>query len=199
MTQPVSAEDIRSLWQKMPSDTVVITAEEMRAKAHTFQRRVSRRNLGEYIASAFVIVVFSWYATFPEPATPLWPIGNMLIVAATLFVAFKLHRGRAARAPLAGSVDTLIGFHRAELARQRDMLVTVWRWYLLPFLPGLVLLFVAMWIGAPPDRLVKIVSSLVLVILLFVAVAIAIILLNLLAAARLQRMIDDLDRYTEKK
>jgi hypothetical protein len=30
-------------------------------------------------------------------------------------------------------------------------------------------------------------------------VAIGIVLLNLLAAARLQRMIDDLDRYTEKK
>jgi hypothetical protein len=199
MTQPVSAEDIRSLWQKMPSDTVVITVEEMRAKAHTFERRVSRRNLGEYIASALVIVVFSWYATFPEPATPLWPIGNILIVAATLFVAFKLHRGRAARAPSAGSVDTLIGFHRVELARQRDMLLTVWRWYLLPFAPGLVLMFTAMWIGAPAEHRGRITVILILMILLFVAVAIGIVLLNLLAATRLQRMIDDLDRYTEKK
>jgi hypothetical protein len=199
MTQPVSAEDIRSLWQKMPSDTVVITAEEMRAKAHTFERRVGRRNLGEYVASALVIAVFSWYATFPEPATPLWPIGNILIVSATLFVVLMLHRGRAARAPSVGSVDTLIGFHRTELARQRDMLVTVWRWYLLPFAPGLVLMFTAMWIGAPAGNQSRVAITLILVILLFVAVAIGIVLLNLLAAARLQRMIDDLDRYSEKK
>jgi hypothetical protein len=199
MTKVVSAEDIRSLWQKMPSDTVVITPEEMRAKAHVFERRVGRRNLGEYIASAIVIVVFSWYATFPEPATPLWPIGNILIVLATLFVVFMLHRGRAARTPSAGSVDTLVGFHRAELARQRDLLLTVWRWYLLPFAPGLVLMFAAMWIGAPAEHQGRIAGVLIMVILLFAAVAIGIVLLNLLAAARLQRMIEDLDRYTEKK
>ena len=91
------------------------------------------------------------------------------------------------------------GRWRAELARQRDLLLTVWRWYLLPFAPGLVLMFAAMWIGAPAEHQGRIAGVLIMVILLFAAVAIGIVLLNLLAAARLQRMIEDLDRYTEKK
>ena len=31
-------------------------------------------------------------------------------------------------------------FHRSELVRQRDLLRSVWWWYLLPFVPGMLLI-----------------------------------------------------------
>jgi len=198
MTTPVTADNIRSLWQKMPTDTVVITADEMRAKTLKFEHRVRRRNFIEYGATVFVVVIFGWYATWPKPATPLWPIANILVVLGALYVAFSLHRhARAASAPPGASVTGLIDFHRAELARQRNALVTVWRWYVLPFAPGLVLWFVAMWVGTAPGAQPKVAAAMIIAGLFCIAVCAGIILLNFLGAARLQRMIEDLDRYKE--
>lgn len=199
MTQP--ADQLRSLWQSMPTEPVVITPYEMRMRAAFFEGRIRRRNRVEYIACGFVAAVFSWYATF-DLSTILWPIANFMIAAATIYVGISLHRkGKAGATPDSGTVGSLVEFHRQELVRQRDALKTVWRWYLLPFVPGLVLWFIAMWIGQGQDAarpgLFAVVLGLVFV--LCMAVYLVILLLNLLGAARLQRMIDDLDRYKEKK
>lgn len=100
MTTPIPPDDIRSLWQSQPTTELTISAAEMRERANTFQERIRRRNRVEYIACAVVIAAFSWYATWPKPATPLWPIANLLIIAGVLLIAFNLHRyGRAAPVP----------------------------------------------------------------------------------------------------
>ncbi len=195
----VTAEELRALWQDLPTDTVFITAGEMRAKAEAFQRRMRRRNLTEYAACALVILVFGWYATFSEPATPLWPLANGLIILASIFAAFRLHqRGRAEPVPVSATVATLLDFQRAELKRQRDLLVTAWRWYVLPFLPGLVLFFVSLWIGRAPGmsetHLIFVSGVTLLIVLLVIA---GVLIFNLTAAVRLQRRIDDFDRYKE--
>jgi hypothetical protein len=39
-------------------------------------------------------------------------------------------------------VKPAIEFHRMQLERQRALLNSVWRWYLLPFVPGLLVLVV---------------------------------------------------------
>ena len=191
--------DLRSLWQTMPATPVTITAEEMRLRATAFQRKVSRRNYIEYSAAAFVIIVFGWYATWPIPATPLWPIANILCALGVLCGVYNLHRYAAAVAPTADSVPSLIDFHRAELVRQRNALATVWRWYILPVIPGLLLWLIAIWIGSPPERQARLAAPLIAVALICMLVFGLIILLNLLGAARLQRMIDDLERYKEKE
>ena len=194
------AHKLRALWQSMPADTVMISGEEMRRRAGEFEKRIRSRNGREYIASAIVVAIFCWYATF-DLSTILWPIANLTIVVATIYVAWSLHRkARAMASPDVGSVPSLIDFHRQALVRQRDALKTVWRWYVLPFAPGLVLWFVAVWIGqgqhAPRPMLFAIVLTLVALIVILVGAGL--IALNLLGAARLQRMIDDLDRYKEK-
>jgi hypothetical protein len=197
--KPVSPGDLRSLWQTMPTDVVVMSAEEMRERARKFKRRIQRRNMIEYAACAIVVVAFGRYATFTEPATPLWPIANIAIIIGTLVIAFNLHRiARAGAAPQAASVADLIAFHRGELMRQRQALVSVWKWYLLPVAPGLLLWFAAVIVGRPdgPDG-ARWISAMIFAAVLTVAMFIVIILLNLLGAARLQRMIDDLDRYKE--
>jgi hypothetical protein len=194
--KPLLAGQLRSLWQSMPTDPVVITVQDMRKRATLFEGRIRRRNRVEYIACAFVVAVFSWYATF-ESSTILWPIANVLTALAAIFVAFNLHwRGKAAATPDGGTVSSLVDFHCRELVRQRDALRSIGSWYLLPPLPGLVLWFIALWIeNAAKGRPV---FGLALAFLLCLAVFAVIWLLNLLGAARLQRMIEDLDRYKEK-
>jgi hypothetical protein len=201
MTNSVTADSIRYLWQKMPADTVLITADEMRARARKFQARIRIRNFIEYIAAGFVVVVFGWYATWPSKSW-LWIPANVTIVLGTLLVVFNLYRrGRAVATPATASTSALIEFQRAELARQRDALLTTWRWYFLPFVPGFALFTAALWMSGPTREgvsLARFHTGLIGVSALFALIVLVGVLLHLLGAAHLQRRIEDLDRYKEK-
>lgn len=198
MTTRPPPDDIRSLWQSMPVERVAISVDEMRRLAVKFEARIRRRNYIEYAASVFVVVIFGWYATFPEPATPLWPIANLMIIAGILAVVWNLHRkAQAAKPPADASATTLIDFQRAEFVRQRDALKTVWRWYVLPVVPGVVVWFIAVGVGAPVKDPVRLAIALGVTALFVMMVFGGIILMNLLGAAHLQRQIDTLDRYKE--
>jgi hypothetical protein len=197
--KPVSPGDLRSLWRTMPVEIVSVSAEEMRAKAAAFQKRIRRRNLIEYGATVFVVIVLTWYATLPSRTGLLWPFSNGLIIVGMLIIALNLHlRARASALPVEASAQSLIHFQRAELTRQRDALRTVWLWYILPVVPGIILWFIAIGIDVAarhPERAIPAMSGAAIVVVL---VFVIIILLNLLGAARLQRMIDDLDRHKER-
>lgn len=198
--KPVEPGDLQSLWQSMPTAPVTITVEEMRARSLTFEKKIGRRNLVEYTAAGFVVVMFGWYATLPFPATPLWPIANIAIIIGALVVAWNLHRlAGSSETPGEASLVSLIDHHRSGLVKQRDALRSVWRWYLLPFAPGLVMWFVALWIGSPESgEKLTFGLGLGLAALASIAVAGFIIVANLIAAARIQRMIDDLDRFGDQ-
>ena len=200
MTNTPDPGDLRSLWQIMPTSPITLSVEELRAHATKFERKVRRRNLVEYIAAACVVVIFGWYATFREPATPLWPIANLMIVAGVLVVVWNLHRlARASKPPPGADAASLIDFQRAEFVRQRNALKSVWLWYIGPMIPGLIVWFIAAAVGTPnlsPMRAAIGLGGTALVAALVFGV---IILLNLLGAARLQRQIDDLECYKEKK
>jgi hypothetical protein len=81
-----------------------------------------------------------------------------------------------------------ITFYRSELVRQRDLLQSVWRWYLLPFVPGFIVTITGRVLqqGAPWSRLIgtlAVVAGLMWVVWWG----------NQRAAARLQERIDALD------
>jgi len=195
----ITPGDLRSLWQTMPTTPVAITADEMRMRATAFQRQVRQRNLVEYVAAAFVTVIFGWYATFPIPATPLWPAANIMIIAGVVVVVLNLHcLARATTLPDNTTAANLIDFQRRELIRQRDALKSVWLWYIGPMVPGLIVWFIAVGVGmpglAPVRALIGLGGAAVVSLLVFGLI----ILLNLLGASRLQRMIDDIDRYKEQ-
>lgn len=199
MTNDTPDANLQALWQSAPAPTLTLSVEEMRARASSFEKKVRRRNAVEYIASAFVIGAFGWYATWPQPATPLWPIANIAIIIGTLIVVWNIRRiGRAATTPGAAQIETLLAFHRGELVRQRDALRTVWLWYLAPFVPGIALWFAALWIGTPqPLQTAKWAATLGGAALFAALTFGAIALLNFLGAERLQRLIDELDNYRE--
>jgi hypothetical protein len=174
--------DVQRLWRDQPSEEVQMSAQEVRGLAEKFEQTISRRNQREYAASAFVVVWFGVWAWFAESGVTA--LGCWLVVIAALWVVFHLHRrGAARRTDGEQEVLSCLEFHRSELVRQRDLLRSVWWWYLLPFVPGLLLISVGNslegWALLAPG---------------FAAVTfVGIGLLNQRVARQLQRRLDDLD------
>lgn len=177
-------DDARSLWrgqalaplQPLPPQALV-------AQAGKLQRAVSRRNRRELIAAAFVVPVFLFYAWF----FPHWltKLGALLTVAGAGVLAWQLHVRASARPLPAALAGSLLQFHRGELVRQRDALRSVWRWYIAPLVPGMVLFLCGRQIEIGHWHPGPFIGSALLMG--------GVVLLNRYAARGLQRQIDALD------
>lgn len=130
-------DPLRDLWTSDQGEKFTMSVSELTAKSNRFHTRIQWRNITEYIAAALVIGVFGWIAFL----VPVWSIkvGAVLIIAAALYISWTLHRIGGASPPTEPtSGQSLATHHRAALVRQRDALRSVWRWYLLPFVPGML-------------------------------------------------------------
>ena len=142
-------DPIRALWRGQAADGYVMPVDEVRRRAGAFQSRIRTRNMTEYAASIFVLIAFGGITL----TVPDWGLraGAALIMLGTLYVVWKLHM--MARAAGAGEIDaalSLTDFHKSELLRQRAALATVWRWYLMPFVPGMIVFLSA--VSFAPDN-----------------------------------------------
>jgi Flp pilus assembly protein TadB len=179
----------KDLWQSQPASTVALSEQELRRQADQFQRAIRHRNAGEYAAAMLVVPIFAFYLwAFPYF---LMQLGSVMTIVACLFVVLQLRR-RATRQALPSDQGALpcLAFHRAELVRQRDALRSVWRWYVAPFVPGMIVFRWGVETQLPPDMPF---GRGMLVNVGIVLVLAAVVLLNLYAARKLQRQIDRLD------
>jgi len=135
------ANDLQRLWRDQPGGEVQMSVQEIRVRAEKLERRVGRRNLREYAGAAVNILVFGVWAWFAKTAAVA--LGSSLVVFASLWIVYYLHRHGAARRP-AGEPGAMscLEFHRSEIVRQRDLYRSVW-WYGLPLVPGVLLIAVA--------------------------------------------------------
>jgi hypothetical protein len=134
-------DPLQSIWKNQSQEEFTMSLADIHARADNFQVRVRQRNWIEYAAAVLVIGVFVWMALL-IPA-PVVKAGALLIALGAAYVCWRLNEvGRAASKAERDAAQNLTAFHRAELVRQRDALKTVWRWYLAPFVPG-VLVFLA--------------------------------------------------------
>lgn len=130
-------QSLQSLWKNQNQDEFSMSLAHIRARAERFQSRIRWRNWLEYAAGAIVIAAFSFFAVTTSDL--IVRAGAVLIVLGAIYVAWKFATmARAASSDAAAQAASWAEFHRAELVRQRDALRTVWRWYLGPFAPGLV-------------------------------------------------------------
>ncbi|MBB6255121.1 hypothetical protein [Nitrospirillum iridis] len=193
MTAP--PDDLQTLWQTQEPEIPPMTLDDIRKKAAALERLVRRRNLVEHLAAAITIPLFGAYVWF----LPGWMLkaGSALVILGIAYMQWQMRRrATAGRAVTEGAAGIVLDSYRHALTRQRDALTSVWRWYILPYVPGLALMLLGSWSEVQGDGLLLariIIGLAVAVIALILAV---IWLANLLAAARLQQRIDELDRLT---
>lgn len=180
-------ENPQQIWQSQPVEGTKMSVEAIRLRAGKFERKISRRNLRESIASLVVIVCFSYFFV-KTPQIPL-RITWGLFIAGTIWVLVQLHRkGKPKAMPADAGRSNCLEFFRSELERQRDVVKDVWTWYLAPLVPGYIALNVSFAIPHPIGWV-----RWVLLDAFFVGVFVGTWQLNLRAARCLQRSIDDLN------
>lgn len=185
-------DPIQTLWKDQTQEPFTMSLAEIHARADKFQSRIRFRNVTEYAAAGFVVAAFGYVAAL-SPSLVV-KLGAALLILGAFYVVWRLHTlAKAANVPDAARADDLASFHRDELVRQRDALRSVWRWYLGPFVPGMVV-FIAgtvMHSGAPWYAALAIAA----VALAFQGLIFWLIgRLNMRAADKLQAEIDALDR-----
>ena len=136
MANEPSLNDMRNLWQNQEVERVSMSLEQICRRAQAFEGRIRRRNAVEYIACAFVVVVFS-YTMWTVPHA-LMRVGEALCIAGMLYLAYQLHRRASAEAVPADV--SCVEFYRRELFRQMVFHRNIWRWYLGPLIPGLAVI-----------------------------------------------------------
>ena len=163
--------------------------DELRSRSRMLERRIRWRNLREDVGCGVVVLGFGRWAWTAE--TLVIRIGACLTVAAAVFVAYYLYRWGLAL-PMPGEMAqrlAAVAVPQDRVERQRDLLRSVWTWYLLPVVPGVVVLNVGV-VLAHPERLSHVVRFAVFAIAMFVVIG----LLNGWVANRIQRRIDALER-----
>ena len=197
MPEEQSPDDLRNLWQCQNMEHTPMTLEQIREKARNYRRKMQWRNGVEYAAIAVTSVFFAW-TMFQIPLAGM-RVGAALCILGGWYVAYQLHRRAWPRmAPAALALATCTEFYRGELERQRDYLRGIWRWYLGPFVPGLACLVAAAG-AANPGRLPRVWPFLAGYSLVIALAFFLIGRINLRAAAKLQRRIEDLDVWTGRR
>jgi len=181
---------LQALWQSQSRGEPAIAIEDVREWARRLERRVARRNRREYIVAVVVVLIYGW--TFWRLPFATVRIGAGLMIAATIFVCYRIHvHGSAVSLRTDVGMKSSLDFFRAQLERQRDLLQGVWRWALLPFVPGFLVLMIA-YARAQPARVPLVVAYGVSTLILMLGLHV----LNRRAAARIQRVLDRLKHDT---
>ena len=197
-------EEAEELWRSQPPEMPRISLDDLHRRLRKFERTIFWRNTREYLAGAIVVAGFAFYEwKFPGP---LLRVGSGLTIAGALFVMFQLHRRASAKtAPDDLGRNTYVAFHRRELVRQRDALRAVWSWYLLPFVPGLMVFLAGLIQSAVNTAQMagralgafQVTAFAAGCASFVIAVFVGVWFVNRWAAARLQAQIDELDASTQ--
>jgi len=187
---------MKELWQSQKTERVRMSVEQIRLSAGKFQRRIGWRNARESVAALVVVLFFAF--EFTRTHDLLARIGFSLIIAGMCYMVWQLYsRGSWRRLPGDAGLSSCIEFQRRELERQRDLVRSVWRWYLGPMIPGLAVLIVA-FARTNPGHLKHFELVIAVYALVIAAAFVGIAKLNERAARRLQRRIDELNQLSSQ-
>jgi hypothetical protein len=133
-------QELAELWRSQKLEGKELSMEEIRGKADKFERYIRVRNGIEYAAALVVLAGFGPQLYLGENLYVR--AGALLILLATARVVYVLHKqGSAQSLPAELGRAASLDFYRSALERQRDLLLNIWKWYLLPFVPGIVVSF----------------------------------------------------------
>jgi hypothetical protein len=197
----MSLEDLGSLWRNQPTSALPpLTTDALRERSARMAKGVKRRNLREAIAGSLGIAAVSWFGVFSSPNV-LSRVGCAMLVVGQVFVLAVLwRRGQPRPAPpVTASTAEHLAHCRAELVRERDLLGSVWVWYIAPIVPGLLVWLAGLMIAVSPHAPAAWTWSTTLITVACGAGTFALIgRANRRASKRLAREIDALDAGGER-
>jgi hypothetical protein len=184
---------VMELWQNQKTEGVRMSVEQVRMEAGRFQRKISARNLREYIVAVMLIVYFGfWFSRIAHVAAKLG--FGLLIAGISYEVWHMLSKGSPGTLDETAGLSDWIQFRRRELVRQRDLLRSVWLWYIGPCIPGLAVLVV--WFVLANRSKPVVVMGAAVYVLLVAALFWWLGRLNAKGADKLQGQIDELDEQS---
>lgn len=176
--------EILRLWQKQARDEQMMPLDEIRTKAERLDTKTRRWRVATAVLFILLLIWEAGQVFLQEEM--LERAGDLLTIAAIVYVAYRFRKHRLAAPPVALGRTNCVDFYRAELVRQRDLSKDNWG-YLLPFVPGVAL---ALFGGGLGDRPTSHMIALVAFgVVLFLGVA----WWNAHAARKLQHEIDAVD------
>jgi len=192
-------DSIRTLWQSLPSEKLVFNEAQLLARAGKFQTKIKRRNIFEYSSYLVLFGLIIYVMTGIETLVwQDWMFSGLTVIGATIAL-WGYYRLAGAKKIPEHSDSNLLEFMRRELTRQRDYAATGWRWALLPFLPAVIFFLSERWLGADTD-LIKLTDTrytLLVLAAFMIALTSALLFWQWLQAAKFQRQLDELQRYTD--
>jgi hypothetical protein len=161
-----------------------VPPDDIRTKAARLDAKSRRRRV--WLALFFILLLIKGALEVWFQEGILERAGDLLNMAALVYVAYRYRTQRLAAPPVALGRTNCVGFYRAELVRQRDLSKDSWG-YLLPFVPGTMLaVFGRGFENRAPGQIVAII---VCGVTLFLGVH----WWNMYTARKFQREIDALD------
>jgi hypothetical protein len=143
-------DPLQTLWTQQDETPFAMSLADIHTRAERFQSRIRVRNWIEYSAAAIVVCAFAWAGL--AASHPVAQLGAWLVALGAIYVCWKLYAlARAASRREMDQAASWADFHRGELVRQRNALQSVWRWYLGPLVPGLVLFWIGAGLASPAD------------------------------------------------
>jgi hypothetical protein len=149
----MAADDpLRALWRAQPTKEIPeMSLEQLRERSGRLARKVAARKWAETIAGSVSMLFLAALGALATGAHLLQLACILLVVGEAIVIAGMWRRSAPTAAPVGASTGEYLGFYRGELAKERDRLRTMARWYLAPVAPGIFLLPIAVCaaIGVP--------------------------------------------------
>jgi hypothetical protein len=179
-----NADTILTLWQKQAREEPMMPLDEIRTKAERLDTKTRRWRVVTVVLFILLLIKGALEVWIQEE--PLERAGDLLIIAALLYVAYRYRKQRLAASPVALGRTNCGDFYRAELVRQRDLSKDSWG-FLLPFVPGVALAVFGRGLEDRPTS--QLIAAVALSVVLFLGIA----WWNAHTARKLQDEIDGLD------
>lgn len=176
-------EEVWRLWEQQAREPT-LPLDEVRTKAERLDANTRRWNV--VTAALLVLLLIKGALEVWTQTGTLELAGDLLLLAAVVYVAYRYRKSRLAAPPMALGRTNCVDFYRAELLRQRDLSKDSWG-YLLPFVPGITL---AILDGVLEDRPT---TDRIVLVTLGVALFLGIAWWNAHTARKFQNEIDALD------
>jgi hypothetical protein len=178
--------EAQQIWQSQPVEGTEMSVEAIRLRAANFERRISRKNLREFITCLLVAAGFVYFFAIMPGISFRVTWGLFIVGMVWIAVQLRLN-GKPRTMPEGLGTSTSLDFFRSELERQRDLVGNVWRWHFGPLIPGYMAFNVALMLRRPVGW-----TELALLDAFFVAVFVGAWRLNMRCARNFQRTIDSL-------